>query len=212
MIHLYDKAIADYLQARLKAGGQEYQNVKVYRPENIHELVAAIKGDTVPLPVVSISRTSEPVDRERYNFAREKFGFPVGVNPKNKNEVVYEHAIPINLQYSLQVMSDKTWVADEIIRSLWSCLRKRYFHEITAPYGINRKISFGLQCGDDIVTQTGSSEYHAVGTLYQKSVPLWTNGAVMLFSSKQKIMHFESKSGLGSLNEENPQGILELRG
>jgi hypothetical protein len=192
MIHLYDTAIANYLQERLASSGNpDYKNVKVYRPENIHELVALLKGDTVPLPVVSLVRTAEPVDRERYNFAREKFGFPVNVNPDNKNEVVFEYSIPIALEYSLQVMSEKTWLADEIIRSLWACLRRRYFHEIKAPYGINRKISFGLECGDDIVIQTGSSEYHAAGTLYQKSVPLWTNGAVMLFSDKRKIMHLE---------------------
>jgi hypothetical protein len=193
MTHLYDTAIANYLQERLKASGNpDYVDVKVYRPENIHELVALIKNDTVPLPVVSLVRTAEPVDRQRYNFAREKFGFPVRIDTEgNCNEVIYEYSIPIALEYSLQVMADRTWLADEIIRSLWACLRRRYFHELEAPYGIKRKISFGLECGDDIVSQTGSSEYHAVGTLYQKSVPLWTNGAVMLFSDKRKIMHLE---------------------
>jgi len=220
MIHLYDKVIADYLQERLKSSkNEDWAKVKVYRPENIHELVALLNNDTVPLPVVSLVRTSEPVDRQRYNFAREKFGFPVRIdNEGNRNEVIYEYSIPIALEYSLQVMADKTWIADEIIRSLWACLRRRYFHEFTAPYGINRKISFGLECGDDIVTQTGSSEYHAVGTLYQKSVPLWTNGAVMLFSDRRKIMHLELdkiveklEDGTGAINPGDIPRLLNER-
>ena len=192
MIHLYDTAIADFLESRLtESGNPEFATVRVYQPDNIHELVAAIKGDEVPLPCVSISRTRENIDMNRYNFARERFGFPVNVNPENKNEIVYVYSLPIDLGYSLQVMHNKVWLVDEIIRSLLSNLRKRYFHEIFVRYGINRKISFGMTAGIDIVTQTGSSEYHALGTLYQKSVPLDINGAVMLFSTKQKNMHLE---------------------
>jgi len=202
MIHLYDTAIADFLTQKLtESGNPDFADVRVYKPDNIHELVAAIKGDEVPLPCVSIFRTRENIDNSRYNFSRAIFGFPVNVNPKNKNEVIYEYSLPIDLGYSLQVMSNKVWLADEIIRSLLSNLRKRYFLEIFVRYGINRKISFGISAGSEITTQTGSSEYHAVGTLYQKSLPLDINGAVMLFSGKKKIMHLELDKIISNLED-----------
>ena len=182
MIYLYDRAIADDLQASFNSD-MGMPAPKLISAEQIIGIVAQEKNDNITFPIISLTRkpNSVQIDRDRMNFTRAHFGI-ASVLDKKTNDLYYEKVLPITLEYALTVVTTNTVDRDEIIKELLFKYLNMYFLTIKLPYECSRKIRFGVRIVSetDIDYSSGSSEYAESGSLYQAIIPLKCDGCVLV--------------------------------
>ena len=115
------------------------------------------------------------------NFTRYQFGVPCTFDNK-KNIVYYERALPVEVNYTLRILSHNVADTDELARELFYKYISMYFLTIRTPYESDRKIRFGVQVDMDygIKKESSGNEYLSTGALYQSTIHLKTDGCVSL--------------------------------
>lgn len=181
MIYLYDNAIVEDLE---NSFNQDNNNpiVRVVSPDDIISVVAQIKEDQVNFPIVALERIQPvDVDNNRYNFTRAMTGVNA-VFDKDKNNFYKERVIPINLSYTLTVLTTNQEDMDELLRELIFKYTSMYFLKIRIPYESKREITFGVIIDHDsgIQQNSGISEYLNNGQLYRASLTLRCQGCVLV--------------------------------
>ena len=178
MIYLYDNALVHDLEQVLDTEGDSV--VKVIAPEQIIGLAAQIQNDEIQLPIIAIERQDYSIDTDRMNYTRSHFGIATVIDPKT-NDMYYEKAIPISLEYKLTVLTANQIDMDEIVKELIFHYLAMYYLPIDLPYESKRRINFGVRVdASAIEKRSGSSEYMESGQLYQTTIPLITEGAVLV--------------------------------
>ena len=184
MIYLYDRSICDDLEATLNTPDDASPVVRVIDPEHIVGLAAQIQQDEISLPLIALERNDYFVDAERTNFTMQHTGTSQIID--NKTNMIYnEKVMPINLSYVLTVLTSNQVDMDEIVKELIFKYTSMYYLTIKIPYEVSdldRKIRFGVRIErpDAIQKKSGASEYIEGGQLYQTSIPIICDGAVML--------------------------------
>jgi hypothetical protein len=183
MIYLYDNAIVEDLIKSFNPGSVPNPVVKVIGPEQVTGIAAQMQNDELEFPIVALSRkpNSVQVDKQRTNFTRMHFGVQSVLDTKTNN-LYYEKAIPITLEYALTILTTNSADQDEIIRELLFKYLNMYFLTIRLPYECNRKIRFGIDVAsaNDIDYSNGSTDYSESGKLYQAIIPLVCHGCVLV--------------------------------
>ena len=180
MLYLYDRAIIDNLKSSLTQ--EANPNVFLTDADNYQGLLAQIQEDTINYPLILLHRDEDtPIKTELMNFTRYRFGVPCVFDNKTNN-VYYERALPVDLNYTLRVLSTNVADTDELGRELFYKYISMYFLTIQAPYESDRKIRFAIDVDFDygIKKESGSFDYISTGALYQSTIVLKTNGCVML--------------------------------
>lgn len=192
MLWCYDKAIADDLSSAINVESGAESSVKVIGPEGIIPLIAQIKEDKISFPLVCLTRHPDtPIDTQRANFTAMHKGVPMVFEDK-ENNIYFEKCVPIKLSYTLSVLTTNTADMDEILRELMFRYIDTYFLDIDVPYESKRRIRFGVKLDyDSIKKESASLEYIETGSLYQSSMDLICEGAVLLSYTPRKIMRYE---------------------
>ena len=180
MLYLYDRAISDNLTASLS--DKANQHVFITDADNYQGILAQIQEDTITYPLVLLHREQDaPIINGLVNFTRAHKGVPC-VFDNDKNNIYYERALPVDIQYTLRILSTNVADSDEIARELFFKYLSMYFLTIQIPYESDRKIRFGIEVDKDygIKKESGSFDYLASGTIYQSTMLLKTMGCVML--------------------------------
>jgi hypothetical protein len=180
VLYKYDQAICDNLKASLT--DEANKNVFLTDADNYPGIIAQIQNDTISYPLILLHRDEDtPVITELMNFTRYKKGVPCVFDNK-KNNVYYERALPVQLNYTLRILSHNVADTDELARELFYKYLSMYFLTIQLPYESDRKIRFGVQVDADygIKRESGSGEYLASGALYQSTMRLLTQGCVSI--------------------------------
>lgn len=181
MIYLYDNALVEDLN---KSFNPDVSNpvVRVISPDQILNLVAQIQEDKIQFPIVAVERfDSISLDSSLANFTRMHTGV-AAVFDKKENNFYNEKAIPLNLSYTLTVITTNQIDMDEILRELIFKYVSMYFLSIRIPYESKREISFGviIDQSEGIQKKSASSEYSETGQLYQSSITLRCEGCVLV--------------------------------
>ena len=115
------------------------------------------------------------------NFTRYQFGVPC-VFDNDRNNIYYERALPVDVQYTLRILSTNVADTDELSRELFYKYISMYFLTVQLPYESDRKIRFGISVDVDygIKKESGSFDYIKSGALYQSTIHLKTQGCVSL--------------------------------
>jgi hypothetical protein len=144
------------------------------------------------------------INTDLTNFTRYKFGVPASFDDKTNN-IYYERALPVNITYTLRVLSTNVADTDELAREIFYKYISMYFLTIRAPYESDRKIRFGVQMDTDhgIKRESGSAEYLASGALYQSTMHLITQGCVLLTYTSR---HLERPIMSSEIGMQNPTG------
>ena len=183
MVYKYDDAICDDLRKSFNPDNVENPVVSVISSEVVTSIAAQIQNDQLKFPIVALIRNpnSVQIDQSRMNFTRAHFGVSAVID-KETNNVYYEKALPITLEYSLTVLTTNIVDQDEIIRELLFKYVNMYFLTIRLPYECDRKIRFGVRITSetDIDYSSGSPEYLQTGSLYQAIIPLHCDGCVLV--------------------------------
>lgn len=190
MIYLYDNAICDDLRKSFNPNNVPNPVVNVVSSEQVISIAAQIQDDKLKFPIVALVRkpNSVQIDQARMNFTRAHFGVCTVMNNET-NELYYEKAIPVTLEYSLTVLTTSIADQDEIIRELLFKYINQYFLKIKLPYESDRKVRFGIRItGEtDIDYSSGSAEYLQAGSLYQAIIPLKCDGCVLVTYTPVKL-------------------------
>lgn len=180
MIYLYDEAIVNDLKKSFNPNAVENPVVSVVSPERIVDIAAQLQNDEISFPLVALTRNEDvSIDTNLTNFTRMHKGVAAVVDPKTNN-LYYEQAIPLNLNYALTVLTTNTADMDELVRELIFKYTRMYFLTITLPYEGQRKVRFGItiDTDSDIERSSGVVEYLESGQLYQSIIHLRCEGCV----------------------------------
>lgn len=180
MIYLYDEAIVNDLKKSFNPNAVENPVVSVVSPERIVDIAAQLQNDEISFPLVALTRNEDiSIDTNLTNFTRMHKGVAAVVDPKTNN-LYYEQAIPLKLNYALTVLTTNTADMDELVRELIFKYTRMYFLTITLPYEGQRKVRFGItiDTDSDIERSSGVVEYLESGQLYQSIIHLHCEGCV----------------------------------
>lgn len=181
MLYLYDRAISDDIKESINSDNAN-PNVFIADEETYAGIFAQVENDTITYPIILIQRDEDmPIITELWNFSRAQFGIPAAFDNKTNN-IYYEKAIPVDIQYTIRIISTNTADTDELARELFYKYLSMYYLTIRLPYESDRKIRFGVEIdlGYGIKRESGTFEYIKTGSLYQSKIHLKTNGCVAL--------------------------------
>lgn len=184
MIWLYDQALVNDIETTVNMPDSADPVVKVIDPEHIIGLAAQIQEDKIHLPIIAVERRDYAIDTDRTNFTMQHTGTQAIMD--NKTNMIYnERVMPVDLQYKLTILTSNQIDMDEIVKELIFKYTSMYYLTIVVPYEVshlNRKLRFGVRIErpDAIEKRSGASEYIDSGQLYQTSIPLICDGAVLL--------------------------------
>lgn len=188
MLYLYDNAIVDDIKSSINSDNAN-PNVIISDPEAFPGLLAQMQNDTITYPLIILKRDEDmPIITELCNFSRAQFGIPAAFDSKTNN-IYYEKSIPVDIQYTITIISTSVVDTDELARELFYKYLSQYFLTIRLPYESDRKIRFGIEIdlGYGIKRESGSFEYIKSGTLYKSTIHLKTNGCVSLSYTPQHL-------------------------
>lgn len=180
MLYLYDRALRDDLKASLTDAANA--NVIISGPDNYQSILAQIQEDTITYPLILLHRDDDTqVITSLMNFTRYQFGVPCVFDNKTNN-IYYERALPVALNYSLRILSTNVADTDELARELFYKYISMYYLTIRVPYESDRKLRFGISVDMDygIKRESANAEYLESGVLYQSTMQLKTEGCVSL--------------------------------
>lgn len=180
MLYLFDRSICDDLKNSLT--DEINKNVFVTDSDNYPGILAQIQNDEITYPLILLHRDDDtPIITSLTNFTRMHKGVPCVFDNKTNN-VYYEKAVPIDVNYTLCILSTNVADRDELAREIFYKYISMYFLSIQVPYESDRKIRFGVYIDQDygIKQESGGGEYLSVGTLYQSTMRLRTEGCVYL--------------------------------
>ena len=207
MLYLYDRALVDDLKSSLTE--EANQNVVMTDAENYPGIIAQIQEDTITYPLILLHRDDDtPIKTELMNFTRYQFGVPAAFDKKT-NTIYYERALPVDVNYTMRIISTNVADADELARELFYKYISMYYLTIRLPYESDRKLRFGLEVDKDygIKKESGSFDYLASGTLYQSTLRLNTQGCVMITNTPRHLKR--TVIDTNTINIENPKGATQ---
>lgn len=180
MLYLYDEVLVSDLKSSLT--DEVNKNVFLTNEENYLGILAQIQEDTITYPLILLHRDDDvAIKQDMMNFTRYQFGVPCTFDNKT-NKIYYERALPVDINYTLRILSTNVADTDELARELFYKYISMYFLTIRLPYESDRKIRFGISVDMDygIKKESGSFDYIAEGKLYQSTIHLKTEGCVSL--------------------------------
>lgn len=202
MLYLYDRSVCDDIKSSLTE--EMNQNVVLTDAENYQGILAQIQDDTITYPLILLNREEDtPVIKELTNFTRMHVGVPCTFD-NDTNNVYYERAIPVAVNYTLRILSTNVADTDELARELFYKYISMYYLTIQLPYESDRKIRFGVVVDTDygIKRESGSFDYISTGALYQSTLRLTTQGCVMLSYTAR---HLQRRVYSGDIKMKDPQ-------
>lgn len=189
MLYCYDEAIQKDLQQSFNPDYIGSPVVRVVDPDQGLQVIAQAEGDNLKFPLVLLTRYPDTsIDKSRYNFTRAHRGVAAVVDQKTNN-LYYEKAIPIELNYDLTILATNTADRDELARELLFKYTDMYFITFELPYECKRKVRFGVVVDQDkdISSKSGTLDYLNAGTLYQTIIPLKCEGCVLVSYTPAKL-------------------------
>lgn len=205
MIYLYDNAIAKDLENSFDLNTIGSPMVKVLDPEEGLSVVAQSMQDALRFPLVCLTRYPDvQIDKSRSNFTRAHRGVAAVIDKKT-NELYYEKALPIQLNYDMTILTTNVADREELSRELLFKYNDMYFVTMELPYESNRKVRFGITIDLDkeISYKSGVIEYLSSGKLYECIIPLRCEGAVLVSYTPAKLQRtiYKMSDTLKSPNE-----------
>ena len=187
MLYLFDRAVCDDLKNSLTE--EANKNVFITDADNYLGILSQIQNDEITYPLILLHRDEDtPVISELSNFTRMHKGVPCVFDNKTNN-VYYERAVPVDVNYTLRILTTNVADCDELARELFYKYISMYFLMIQVPYESDRKIRFGIYTDMEygIKRESGSFDYLASGALYQSTLRLRTEGCVYLTYTPRHI-------------------------
>lgn len=189
MLYLYDNAICKDLERSFNPKNVPNPVVRVIEVDAAIGLAAQLQNDDIKFPVVAVMRMPDhSIDTSRINFTLAHRGV-ASVFDNATNTIYYERILPVNLTYTLTVLTTNTADMDELMRELMFKYLSMYFLTIKMPYEADRKVRFGVHIDLDegIQGKSGQLEYLESGQVYQSIITLQCDGCFLATYTPVKL-------------------------
>lgn len=171
-VFLYDNAIVTKLRALT-----ENSNIYIVPPNLQFRTIAKLQEDTVEMPFISLNRTGWGLTSHRPHSM--KFSGLKAVVNEEEETTSYLQAIPIRINYLMDVWSKTREENDVLLRELIFYFSINPTLEVTIPYGINQKHNFDLFIDDDIEDNSDIVEQLNHGEYFRQTISLYTDDAYL---------------------------------
>lgn len=178
---MYDNAIAEDLMKSFNyedGYSESAPMVKVIDPDLAVPIAAQLQDDDIHFPLICVTRDIDySIDKELDNFTLRHKGIPAYIDTET-NEIYNEKSIPIQQNYTINVITTNAADSDELARELIFKYNDMYFLTAVMPYEGHRKFRFGIEINrDDNISRTsGVLEGLSEGKLYSTNIPIKSIG------------------------------------
>lgn len=181
MLYLYDRAIVDDIRQSINSENAN-PNVFISDAETYPGIFAQMQNDTITYPLILVERDENmEIITDLVNFTRAHKGIPAAFDSET-NTIYNERALPVNIAYTVRILSTNKADVDELSRELFYKYLSMYYLTIQLPYESDRKIRFGIATdyGYGMKAESCNPKYLQDGSLYQTTLHFNTHGCVML--------------------------------
>lgn len=177
-VNLYDNAIVDKLKEITKDS-----RIFINTSDNIFSIIGKEDNDNIEFPLISVTRTGMSIISDRVSYPLMKAGSLAKVN-ENKEYFTRLQAIPIRINYMIDVWTTTRLDNDNIVRELIFYFFTHPTLQIEIPYTVNIKHNFNLFINSDIEDNSDISEHKSRGIYYRQTLSLYTDDAYIWKSSR----------------------------
>lgn len=172
MVYLYDDAIVEDLRTRIND-----ERVTITPYENLINSLAKSEEDEIKLPIISIERTGWSISDARPHAM--KFTGDISRIEKNPTKVVNVYAMPIRINYILDVWTKRRLDNDNIMRELIFYYSVNPTLQIKVPYGLEEIRNFNVFFGSDIEDNSNIPEHKNIGEYVRQTIPFYVDDAYL---------------------------------
>lgn len=174
--NLYDKAIVNKFR-ELMANSDIY----ITPPENVFRTIALLNKDEIRLPLISLQRQGYTIlngaHSMRFSGASVDYDEP-------GDTLISVQAIPIRINYSLDVWTRHLEECDDIVRELIWYLSTHPTMEVEIPYGLDMKHHFNIMLDEDVEDNSDILEHTNRGEYFRQTISFYVDDAYLWKSKK----------------------------
>lgn len=193
-VYAYDLAIVNDLRTRFNlksSDGTPKTNNKVYvtAVDNVFDIIGDLSEDRIDMPIVSLQRLGWSVADYHPQFMTFS-GHIIGQNEENK--IIRLQAIPIRVNYQMDIWTKDRITNDAIIRELLFYYTLRPTLLVNIPYSLDITHNFNIFFDPDIEDNSDIIEHDNRGIFFRQTLGLYTDDAYLWKSSKKDPIIIES--------------------
>lgn len=191
MVYDYDNALVEELNERFNKNPKDEtvhkKKIYIVSPEDTLDMNAVLSNDKIQLPIISINRLGWSLQDKRPHPLR--FSGKL-VEILEGDVKMYLHAMPIIINYSIDVWTNTRLENDLIMRELLWYYSLNPTLEVHIPYGYNHNHTFNIFFNNEIEDNSDIVEHKNKGRLFRQTVTLYTDDAYLWKTSKS-VVKFE---------------------
>lgn len=173
--YLYDKAIVDTLRSVTRDN-----RIHITPPDNVIRTIAQLTGDSVNLPMISLSRTGVSILSTQH-FMKFNGGL-LSVDEEDGTSQRIQ-MIPIRINYLLDVWTKSREENDNIVRELIFFLMTHSSMYVDIPFGVDEKHVFNVYLDPDVEDNSDIVDHINRGEYFRQTISMYTDEAYLWKSS-----------------------------
>lgn len=209
MVYLYDDAIIKDLRDKISD-----ERVTITPYDNLINSLGKSENDEIKLPIISIARTGWSISDSRphsMKFTGELSEIRnTGIG--NNKEIVNVYAMPIRINYLLDVWTRRRLDNDNIMRELIFYYSINPTLQITIPYNLGAEKNFNIMFGNDIEDNSNIPEHKNIGEYIRQTIPFYVDDAYLWRSNSRGPTYIDINSIDGFYLDINNGQVIERIG
>lgn len=176
MVYLYDDAIVKDLRKRISD-----ERVTITPYDNLMNSLGKSENDKIELPIISIARTGWSLSESRphpMKFIGELSRIDEG-EVNNEKKIVNVYAMPIRIDYLLDVWTKRRLDNDNIMRELLFYYSIHPTLQVKIPYGLDDYKNFNIMFGTDIEDNSNIPEHVNIGEYIRQTISFYVDDAYL---------------------------------
>lgn len=204
-VNLYDDAIINSLREITQDS-----RIHISPAENVFRTIGKLEGseDNINLPIISLSRPGWTILDSNHHM---KFDGAIHLSDHDNNKVQNIQAIPIRINYLLDVWTRYRAENDMIMRELIFYYKTHPTLSITVPYGLDYVHNFNIFFESDIEDNSDIVEHKNRGEYFRQTIGLYTDDAYLWKSSSRGftklVLDYEAYNNRDNLIEVIEKGV-----
>ena len=171
MFYLYDTAIVEDLRSIF-----DDDKIFICPPDRVFATIGRLSEDDVKLPMISVVRTGTSLGNSQHSMRFT--GGLLSIDPQT-NENTKLQAIPITINYQLDVWTKHREENDNIVRELLFYYMTHPTLLVDIPYGSNLKHNFNIFFDSNIEDNSDISDHVNRGEYFRQTLSIYTDDAYL---------------------------------
>jgi len=182
MFYLYDTALVNDLRSIFSDG-----RIFICPPDRVFATIGRLNEDDVKMPMISVLRTGTSLGNSQHPMRFT--GELLSIDPET-NVNVKVQAIPITINWQIDVWSKHREENDNIVRELIFYYMTHPTLLVDIPYGTNLKHNFNIFFDSNIEDNSDISDHVNRGEYFRQTLSVYSDDAYLWKSMANKPTYF----------------------